>query len=71
MENTELTLDALREMVHTFKRPELPPSRKIGRFEKLMNRLGWYRQTEFFVLDIDMWANPYKKFWPINWDGFK
>lgn len=42
-----------REIGHTFKRPELPKARKITRFERLMNRLGWYRQTEVIVIESD------------------
>jgi len=36
-----------------FKKPELPKGRKIGLFEKLMNKLGWYRQTEYIIIDRD------------------
>jgi len=66
-EETELSLDDLRELYHTFKRPQLPPSRKIGKFERLMNRLGWYRQTEFIVIDWNKMTDRLK-FWPIAYN---
>ena len=42
---------AIKEMSHLTKFPPLPPGRKKGRFEKFMNRRGWYRQTEMYVIE--------------------
>lgn len=48
----ELTFESLKRIaLHHYKTPALPAGRKIGFFEKLMNKLGWYRQTEVFILN--------------------
>ena len=50
---TGLTHEELLKSISTisYKKPELPASRKIGWYEKRMNKLGWFRQTTVYVID--------------------
>ena len=48
---TDELLETIRSLGYSYKKPDLPKARKVTRFERLMNRLGWYRQTEVLVID--------------------
>ena len=71
-------LDELRKIGHTFKKPSvLPMKYKPSRFEKLMNRLGWYKQTEVIVvresqlfgsLLVNGWKYPTRQI--VQWKGY-
>lgn len=54
-----LTFEDLRKMaVYQFQKPMTkPPTRPW--VEKMMNRLGWYRQTEVLVLKDDQLCGGY------------
>lgn len=48
----KLTLEDLKKCALThYKIPSLPKNRKIGWFEKLMNKFGWYKQCEMIIID--------------------
>jgi len=66
--NTEVKNDVFREMTAEqlmtnlslikIKAPTLPNFRKIGLFESIMNKLGWYRQREIYLIDRAKIFNP-------------
>lgn len=65
---TESILEAIKMLGHSYKRPELPPARKVGRFERIMNKFGWYRQTEVIVIDMEqLWRAIRREHDPIPW----
>ena len=47
---TEKLLEAL-SIIQPYKMPSLPENRKVSKFEKMMNKIGWYRQTTVYVID--------------------
>lgn len=51
-ENKELTFEKLMETMNAIKTtyPDLYKNRKISLLEKIMNKLGWYRQKEIYVI---------------------
>ena len=60
--NEPFTLEKLKEISYHYKmgKQELPTYKK-GWFEKLMNKFGWYRQYQVFIIDKDKFGIDYSK----------
>ena len=46
-------LEAIKQISNVHKMGKWPKPKKIGRFERLMNRLGWFRRYEMIVVESD------------------
>jgi len=60
-----LTVDSIRAAASAiYKKPDAPKPFKPKWFERLMNRLGWYRQTEVLVFDSRVFE---PRWTPFDW----
>jgi hypothetical protein len=65
-----VTLEDWKETIkqlslHTYKIPEFPKESQTWlqkKFEKIMNRFGWYRQTTVYLIDFNAISKPYNEF---------
>lgn len=53
-----ISIESMKKLaLYSFKKPELP-KKTVGYFEKIMNKIGWFRQTEVLVIDSGVFNSP-------------